>query len=78
MDPCLEAFAQAGASTPAALGESWRGEEQRLGKPLVVILDQAEEVFTRPAPDGSNELDDFVKALTRRRWRSGRNARGAS
>jgi hypothetical protein len=59
-----EAFAPGDISAAAALGDSWRSEEQRLGKPLVVILDQVEEAFTRPGPDGSKELDDLVKALT--------------
>jgi len=41
--------------------EDWRAEE--VGGPLVVFLDQVEEVFTRPSPGQPSELDDFLAAL---------------
>jgi len=48
---------------PTALGEAWRAEEARLGKPLVIFLDQVEEVFTRPDPAQPGELDEFLTGL---------------
>ena len=38
------------AEEQTALDEHWRAEEARLGKPLVLFLDQVEECFTRPDP----------------------------
>jgi hypothetical protein len=40
----------------------WRAREAATGKPLVVILDQAEEAWTRPA-GGGKELEDFAALL---------------
>ncbi len=37
---------------PSELGSAWRDVEQQYAKPLLLILDQIEEVFTRP---GSNK-----------------------
>ena len=51
------------AGEQTALDEGWRAEEARLGKPLVVFLDQVEEVFTRPDPAQPQELDEFLAAL---------------
>ncbi len=45
------------------LVEGWRADEARLGKPLVIFLDQVEEVFTRPNPTQPRELDEFVAVL---------------
>ena len=45
------------------LNEGWRAEEAQLGKPLVIFLDQVEEVFTRPNPAQPRELDEFVAVL---------------
>jgi WD40 repeat protein len=41
----------------------WRQIEAQTGKPLIVILDQVEEIFTRPNLDLPEELDDFLMAL---------------
>jgi WD40 repeat protein len=51
------------AEEPATLAEGWRAQEARLEKPLVVFLDQVEEVFTRPDPDQPHELDEFLDGL---------------
>ena len=51
------------AAEQTALDEHWRAEEARLGKPLVVFLDQVEEIFTRPDPAQPRELDEFLAAL---------------
>ncbi len=49
---------------PTTLDLAWRAEEARLDKPLVVFLDQVEEVFTRPDPAQPRELDEFLSGLT--------------
>ena len=58
----LRGALQLGAE-PTALGEAWRAEEGRLGKPLVIFLDQVEEVFTRPDPAQPRELDEVLTGL---------------
>ena len=59
----LAAFEAAGTAPPSTLADTWRSQEKRLNRPLIVILDQVEETFTKPGPDGARELDDFVAAL---------------
>jgi Cdc6-like AAA superfamily ATPase len=52
--------------TLAAEGELkdlWKQIESRTGKPLVVLLDQVEEVFTDSNKDLPNELENFTAAL---------------
>lgn len=39
----------------------WRRREQEVGKPLVLILDQVEEVFTRPIDNQKEELREFLQ-----------------
>jgi hypothetical protein len=51
------------SAEPTALDEAWRAEEARLGKRMVVFLDQVEEVFTRPDPAQPRELDEFLTGL---------------
>lgn len=43
--------------------EKWLVIEAHTNKPLLVILDQVEEHFTRPNPELPHELDDFMLAL---------------
>ena len=43
--------------------EKWLVIEGYTQKPLLVILDQVEEHFTRPNPELPDELDDFMLAL---------------
>ena len=57
----MRSIHQTGEQT--VLGEGWRAEEAQLGKPLVVFLDQVEEVFTRPEADQPQELDEFLAAM---------------
>ncbi|HEY2738928.1 MAG TPA: CHAT domain-containing protein, partial [Thermoanaerobaculia bacterium] len=40
----------------------WRQREERSGKPLIVILDQAEEAWTRPL-EGGGEIEAFASLL---------------
>ena len=51
-----------GQTLAKACGGDWRAREAATGKPLVVILDQAEEAWTRPAA-GGKELEDFAASL---------------
>jgi WD40 repeat protein len=44
------------------LGAAWRAREEQTGKPLVVILDQAEEAWTRPL-GGEKEEENLAAAL---------------
>ena len=46
-----------------SLSSLWRKREEHDGKPLVLILDQVEEVFTRPNPDSHAELELFFNAV---------------
>ena len=48
------------AGTP---GEAWQATEGSDGPPLLVVLDQVEEVFTRPSAEQSEELAALVDAL---------------
>lgn len=41
--------------------QAWLTKEAELGKPLVVVMDQLEEIFTRPNGDPLTELTDFLK-----------------
>lgn len=43
--------------------KQWRTIEARTGKPLIIILDQVEELFTRPIPNQPKELDDLLKVF---------------
>ncbi|HYU32877.1 MAG TPA: tetratricopeptide repeat protein, partial [Thermoanaerobaculia bacterium] len=49
----------------ADLGAAWRAHEEASGRPLVVILDQAEEAWTRPVSGGSGgkEPEETAAAL---------------
>ncbi len=51
----------ADAQTP--LAQAWRAAEERWARPVVLILDQAEELFTRRSAEQPNELADFAEAL---------------
>jgi WD40 repeat protein len=44
--------------------ETWKYIETAVDKPLVFILDQVEEVYTRPNNRLTDELGDFLQALT--------------
>jgi WD40 repeat protein len=46
------------------IAETWKSIEKETQKPLVIILDQVEEVYTSPNNRLSNELEDFLQALT--------------
>jgi WD40 repeat protein len=51
------------AGDPGDLASAWRATEQREGKPLVVVLDQVEEVYTRPNEGMPDELAIFLDGL---------------
>ncbi|HUF70685.1 MAG TPA: CHAT domain-containing protein, partial [Longimicrobiales bacterium] len=54
----LVAALDAGTTTPA---DAWAGSESIAGKPLIVIIDQVDEAFTRPGEPA--ELESFVEVL---------------
>ncbi len=62
--PKEDAAVESGARPRSSgLADSWKAAEQRAGKPLIVLFDQIEEVFTLPRADAPNDLDEFMAAL---------------
>ena len=53
------------AQAAGSLAAAWLAAEQRGGKPLVVFLDQVEEVYTHPNPRFPNELEEFVQQIAK-------------
>ena len=49
--------------TRADLGAAWRAREEATGKPLVVILDQAEEAWTRPLAGEAEEMAATLRSI---------------
>lgn len=45
------------------LAAAWRAQETAGGRPYVVVIDQVEEVFTRPHPERPDELAQFIAAV---------------
>lgn len=45
------------------LAAAWKRKEEEAGRPLIVILDQVEEIFTRPNAQLPDELDDLAKQV---------------
>ncbi|TWU10143.1 nSTAND1 domain-containing NTPase [Allorhodopirellula heiligendammensis] len=43
--------------------DAWRARETQLGRPVIVILDQVEELFTRPIEELPDELERFLNFL---------------
>ena len=52
-----------GASDTSSFLDAWKAQEDATGKPVTMIVDQVEEVFTRPNSGLPNELDDFLSEL---------------
>ncbi len=50
---------------PYPLSAAWREHEAATGRPLVVILDQVEEVYTRPNLERPREMEELAAALRR-------------
>lgn len=46
-------------------GDAWIAAEKELGRPLVIVLDQVEEVFTKPNTGQPHELAEFAQLLRR-------------
>ena len=51
------------AAADVSLPDAWRLAEAGSGRPLVVILDQVEEVYTRPSAEHPDEVDELFGAL---------------
>ncbi len=45
--------------------DAWIAAEKQLGRPLVIVLDQVEEVFTKPNASQPHELAEFAQLLRR-------------
>ena len=52
-----------GTVDAGALADAWHNAEAEAGKPLTIVLDQVEELFTRPNADLPDEMTDFLAAL---------------
>ena len=59
MEPGMELSEEAGS-----LLERWKAIEAETGKPLIVILDQVEEVYTQPNPMMAHEFEDFLAEIS--------------
>jgi len=54
-----------GAEGPdVSVAAAWHAVESAAGRPLVIILDQVEEVYTRPRTDDPDELERFLRVLS--------------
>nr|WP_246113110.1 hypothetical protein [Allorhodopirellula solitaria] len=61
LDTLQLAFLQ--EASDVSIETAWRMSEERSGKPLIVFLDQVEELYTRPIADLSDELDQLLHAV---------------
>jgi hypothetical protein len=52
------------AGPDASVAARWRAAESETGLPLIVILDQMEEVYTRPHPDDPDEMERFLQVVS--------------
>lgn len=60
----LSSLGEGGAGRgETVLRDTWRTAERELDRPIVLILDQLEEVFTRPRSTGPDELEELADAL---------------
>ncbi|MBI3373153.1 MAG: trypsin-like peptidase domain-containing protein [Betaproteobacteria bacterium] len=58
---CVRSALSATGSLP--IGDLWRQREAASGLPLVLLLDQVEEVFTRPGRSHADELEELFGEL---------------
>ena len=72
----LAALRKALDAESGTLREAWVAREAELDRPLVVILDQVEQVFTQPEPAQAEELAEFLDALQELFGESKRRTRG--
>jgi hypothetical protein len=56
------AFTLSPAAPPVNLLAAWHEQEQQMGRPLILILDQVEEIFTRPLPGMATEMEALAAA----------------
>jgi len=54
---------QTPASANVPIAAAWRHREEQLGKPLIVFLDQVEELYTHPSASTADELEQLLQAL---------------
>ena len=61
LETLRSAFSPDDSDTPVET--AWRQTEERAGKPLIVFLDQVEELYTHPSTECPDELDLLLRAL---------------
>lgn len=61
LDTLQRAFLPEAIDVP--IETAWRVKEEQLQKPLIVFLDQVEELYTRPLPSGTDELNQLLKVV---------------
>jgi hypothetical protein len=59
----LETFRRKLGAETGSLTDAWRDREKAARKPLVIIFDQLEEIFTHPNGEAVDELAEFGSAL---------------
>jgi WD40 repeat protein len=60
----LSSLAERGAvHDDTTLRDAWRTAEREADRPIMLFLDQVEEVFTRPRAGGATELEELADAL---------------
>ena len=74
LDTLLSAFGSVASEVSA--GDAWRVKEEKLERPLVVVLDQVEEAYTRPNPNLLDEVEQFLRVLQETFEDSARRPRG--
>ena len=50
-------------ATEESIETAWRLKEEQAGKPLIVFLDQVEELYTHPSAESPDELDQLLAVL---------------
>jgi hypothetical protein len=61
LDALQQAFLPEAVDVP--IKAAWRAKEEQTGKPLIVFLDQVEELYTRPIADLPDELEQLLQVL---------------
>jgi WD40 repeat protein len=63
LESLRESLGDSDRGLDTSLRDAWRTAEREAGRPIMLLLDQVEEVFTRPGADGPAELEELADAL---------------
>jgi hypothetical protein len=55
-----EVFNEEDDGDVSVIFKKWKALEEAAGEPLIILLDQVEEIFTKPHPDQNDELETFM------------------